>query len=390
MRGRKGKIGSIIGIITGMIMGIFLYNNVLINRENKEDQENSSRLQRAASFVDLMEGEENLLFSPISLDMTLGMMAEGADGKTLVSLNKFLGTDDYAANALQYRNSIEQRLDMPKSYGLNLYNSFWSSKEVSCKEKYQKRLETYFQSDIYRVDFTDGRTVQKINEWCEQRTKGQIPSVIDKTDEKTSGIFLNVISFTGEWEMPWEVGIGEFVNAKGEKSEIEMLRTLECSQYYENRNAVGFSKKYKGNYEFIGILPKKEGDFELGKLDLDSFMNSASSDYNVEAQMPRISMKVEMELIDVLKRYGLSDVFDETADFSRMTEDDVAVTKILQASELTLDENETMASSASAVILEKGEELKKKKTVCLNRPFAFMILDTETQQIVYIGKYLYA
>lgn len=386
---KKRKVGIIIGIVIGIIVGIFLWkNNVLMNEGNEEAQWKTSELQRAARLLDMMEEEKNLLFSPVSLDMTLGMVAEGADGKTLESLKKFLKSDDYSMDALQYMNSIEQHLNTSKSYGFNLYNSFWSSTEMNYKTEYQNKLETNFRADVYSVDFTDGETAQKINEWCAKRTKGQISCDIDKINAETSGIFLNVVYFNGEWEKPWEVVSGEFVNAIGEKKEIDVLRTLECSRYYENQNAVGFSKKYKDNYEFIGILPKKEGDFELAELDLDSFMKSASFDYNVEAQMPRINMKVKMEMIDVLKRYGMSDVFEEAADFSRMTEDDVAVTKILQACELTLDENKTTVSSTSAVIMEKGEELKEKKKVCLNRPFAFVILDTETQQIIYMGKYL--
>lgn len=382
-----------IGIAGGIILGILLLggkwkNDTVMSQKMGEMEQKASKLQRAACVLDQMEGEGNLLFSPISLDMTLGMVAEGANGETLRSLETFLGSDNYAADALQYMNRSGQQQDISGVYGFKLCNSFWGNEKTDYKNQYQERLETYFKADIHCVDFADKKVVKEINEWCAQRTDGQIIHMVDELDRETSAVFLNAAYFSCEWERPWETVPGEFVNAAGGKQELEVLKTSECSRYYENRKAVGFSKKYKDNYEFVGILPKKEGEFKLEELDLDSLMESASSDYNVEATMPRISMEIETEMADILKRCGLTEIFDKTADFSRLTEEKVMVTRILQACELKLDQDTTTASSASAVVMEKGEAVKNQKKVCLNRPFAFLIRDTATQQIIYMGKIL--
>lgn len=45
--------------------------------------------------------------------------------------------------------------------------------------------------------------------------------------------------------------------------------TGSADDYYENEYATAFGKNYANGLSFIGILPKKEGEFTLEGLDIN-------------------------------------------------------------------------------------------------------------------------
>lgn len=51
--------------------------------------------------------EENIMFSPISLNFALGMLMEGADGDTKKDLEEYLGSDEFSYIVSDYMNHLE-------------------------------------------------------------------------------------------------------------------------------------------------------------------------------------------------------------------------------------------------------------------------------------------
>lgn len=155
--------------------------------------------------------------------------------------------------------------------------------------------------------------------------------------------------------------------------------------YFENDAATAFKYGYRNGLYFIGILPKETGDFTIESLDIPSLLESETYDYDVYARMPRLKFETSLPLSDALSAAGLSELFDmENANLSGIS-DDFYVSDVLQKTSLELDEYGTRAAAVTEFLV--GAALpREERHVNLDRPFAFMIYDSEEKQIVFLGK----
>ena len=161
--------------------------------------------------------------------------------------------------------------------------------------------------------------------------------------------------------------------------------------YYENDKATAFGKAYYNGFEFIGILPKEEGEFSILDLDLEGLLKSEDTSYQVNARMPKLNFETSAEMVeDLLKSQGVTIPFDiSRACFDKIVKDQTLyVDTILQKCKIELDENGTKAAAVTAMMMRaNGIAVEKKvKEVNLNRPFAFLIYDTVNDEILFVGK----
>lgn len=343
------------------------------------------------------------MFSPLSLNMCLGMLEAGAAGDTKTALDNYLGDGDYAKSAAEY---LEHAKDFNfKSEGSSKYknvfeiaNSFWASKDLKFNKDYVNTVSDSFGAEIDNLDFSKPeKAVGKINDWVNDKTHKMIPRLLspDNVSSDTSAVLVNTVYFESAWNNKWTVPAEKekFTNADGSTVDTElMINGGDC--YYENENAAAFGCGYKNGMRFIGILPKKDGDFTLESLDLSSLLKSRSYEYDVSAKMPKLNFESSFPLTDALKAAGLSDIFDAAkADFTPMqgsADEDFYVSEVIQKTKLELDDEGTRAAAATAAIVRDTAilepEEREKKDVFLNRPFAFLIYDETADQIVFMGK----
>lgn len=360
--------------------------------------------QKAAYFADQVYKEQpgNVLVSPLSLNVALGMATEGASGETAKELYRYLGSEDYADwvdEYMSYAERLKASGDGRGGYSFNykLANSIWVKKDEKLLKDYQKLVEKKFRAEAENVDFVGDadKTAKKINSWCDKHTEGLIKEVVNPSmfTPDLMAILVNSVYFESPWVKEWYQNQHSFTDLQGNKKEQDMLfDTLDT--YYENDYATAFSKNYYNGFQFIGILPKAEGDFNLGDLDLKSLLESKTYEYDVKAIMPQLNFETKTEaVIDVLKAQGVYRAFDEhSAEFYRMIEDEpLFISKIIQKCKIELDKDGTRAAAVTAIFMEKATavmdpKVKEVKEVYLDRPFAFLIYDSQKDQIVFAGK----
>ena len=375
-----------------------------------EQVELEGKYERAAYFADMVyetNGSSNVMISPLSLDMALGLLAGGANGQTKEELSNYLGTEDYGVYAKQYmeyaegmnsKDSMFQQSQYKLAY--EIANSVWIKEDRKLVDSYVKTAEEQFDAEIEAVSFKTKdlpQTVKKINSWCNEKTHELIPEIVSEESfsENAVAVLINSIYFESPWRKEWNVTTHTFTDFEGNTIEQEMLRDT-LSIYYENDYATGFSKSYRNGMQFIGILPKETGEFTLAELDVESLLESETTEYDVRARMPKLNFDTTADNVaTILKSQGVETVFDEKqSDLSGLIEmegDEVSyVSSIIQKTKLELDENGTKAAAVTAVMVDMATcakpEVKEEKEVYLDRPFAFMIYDGVNDQIVFMGK----
>ncbi|MBP5223866.1 MAG: hypothetical protein J6Z35_12010 [Lachnospiraceae bacterium] len=359
--------------------------------------------QRAAFLADQVFAEQggNVLVSPLSLDVALGLAAEGASGETAKEIYRYLEREDYTDWVNSYMTFAENlgAYDERNGYSFSyqLANSIWIRKGDLLNPDYQKSVREKFRAEAENLDFAgdpDG-SAKEINAWCDKHTKGLIKEVLKPAmiSKDLESVLVNSVYFESPWRDTWSVIRDTFQNADGRKTAQDMLRDYSLSEYFENEYCTAFSKDYYEGFQFIGILPKQEGDFEISDLDLKSLMESRSTDYDVHALAPKLNFETTADnIVDILKAEGIQKAFNSTeAEFDRLISDkELFISDIIQKCKIELDENGTKAAAVTAIMLECNGvmeiEPREVKEVFLNRPFAFLIYDSVNDKIVFAGK----
>lgn len=340
-----------------------------------------------------MQSGQNIMFSPTSLNFALGMLQSGAKGKSKDVLSDYLGTDDFASYAKSYMNRIQDfnTDDKANDYQtkLNIANAVWVDNQIALKDEFEDAVSDYFSATTENLDFSKAEEAsQIINDWCDEKTEHLIPEIVTPDALNNIGLCLtNSLYFESGWDGdPWTVEAEE--DDFGSNEEKTTYMTCEADQYYENDQATAFARSYVNGLQFIGILPKEDGDFTLEDLDIPGLLESEPDYASVNARMPKLDYTTSVELTDILSSLGLEQIFSDTADFSGISDVPTFVGSIIQKTNLQLDENGTKAAAVTAAMIECMAALPEEepKEVNLNRPFAFLIYDTEAKESLFMGK----
>ena len=170
--------------------------------------------KKAASFVDYAYERQqgNTLVSPLSLDLALGMLAEGASGETADELNRYLDRENSTAWAKDYLKYARKLKSGPTSksgyaFSFKLGNSVWVNKDHKVTEDYRKLMEETFLATVQNADFAGEpqKAMDLINEWCDKNTDGMVKEIVspDQITNQTAAALLNVVYFESPWEESW-------------------------------------------------------------------------------------------------------------------------------------------------------------------------------------------
>lgn len=350
-------------------------------------------LQQSLYLIDKLYNKENIIVSPVSLNMVLGMAANGADTNVKKDLEKYLGK-----NLEQYNEDSLKLMNRAKDDSmLSLANGVWYKDEYNVKAAFSNAVSRYYNA-VVKQSPLDISTVQEINQWASDNTEKMIEKIIEEIPDDTAVILTNALLFKGEWTVPfkavstWKENFTQF---NGKKVKADMMHSNEYI-YYENDYATGFEKTYgtKKQYSFIAILPKVKGEFEMSGLNIEKFLQSKTDAYKVDVSMPKFSYDWNDKgcLTRVLGTTEIKSIFNkDTNPLGNMlqTSDSLYVSDILQTCKIIVDEEGTKAAAVTTTLVTSTTAIENPiptKTVELNRPFGYIIMDNTTNNVLFMGK----
>ena len=170
----------------------------------------------------------------------------------------------------------------------------------------------------------------------------------------------------------------------------------EESQYLEDEHAAGFLKYYADRkYAFAALLPEEGMSVAeyVATLDGEKLRNILANpaQLQVNAAIPKYENEYSAELSDILQEMGMVDAFDMArADFSGIgssSEGNLYISRVLHKTFIAVDERGTKAGAATAVEMKRESAVMEDyiRTVYLDRPFVYLILDCESGIPVFMG-----
>lgn len=369
-------------------------------------------------FQRICSGEKNALVSPLSLVTDLTMLSRGAKGQTRAQMEQGLSRDvDYLTAYLQYYFGGLPQTEKAK---LTSANSVWirdDAERLTMEEQFLVDARAYFEAEVYRAAFDRG-TVADMNRWCSEKTDGMVEDMIRQLPEDEVIHLLNAICFDGAWKEPYEkhqIRKDVFTSETGVQKNVDFMYSTE-SVYLEGEYETGFVKPYQDGYSFVALLPKTDQEAgaqsesrmekamgmaeyvqSLTGARFRELMNSAfspGSEVPVETAMPMFQMEYTAGkelLIPLLESMGMTDLFDAgRADLSGMavsSRGNIYVSSVAQKCFIEVDAAGTRAAAVTdiAVSDECAPEFEEMKTVRLDRPFVFAIVDDRCGVPVFLG-----
>ena len=331
------------------------------------------------------------LVSPLSVLTALALVQNGAQGNTLAQLEQALGGLDRDTLNAYMRAYCDF---LTESDELKIANSVWTDSSAEAKRAFLQKAVDSYSAQLFSAPLSDPKTVESINSWVKKNTDGMIPKIIEKADRYAVMMLVNAIAFDAKWETPYkrsDIEKLEFTSYSGSKKKTDFMCSTE-NIYLKDGGAVGFLKPYKnGRFAFAALLPDENTGIDdyvasLSGEKLMKIFSSAKLGNEVNVKMPKFRAEYSTQLIDTLKKMGVKDAFDnKTADFSSLVENrDAYIATVVHKTFIEVDEKGTRAA-ASTLVGADTMSLMEPYSVCLNRPFVYMIVDTETNLPLFIG-----
>jgi len=225
-----------------------------------------------------------------------------------------------------------------------------------------------------------------------------IENILNEIPEDAVMYLINALAFDAEWEEIYkttQVREGKFTLANGITQDVEFMHSEE-NLYLEDEKATGFVKYYKDRkYAFAAILPNEgvridEYVVSMSGHGLKELLDNAQ-EVKVNTSIPKFEVEYDILLNDILKVMGIVDVFNANkADLSGIgthTRGNLFVNRVIHKTFMQVDEKGTKAGAATVVEVncESAMEIIDTKTVRLDRPFIYMIIDCESNQPIFMG-----
>lgn len=348
----------------------------------------------------LSDSDENLFFSPISIDIVFAIIYEAAQGETRENMHQiFAFEQDSEKRRLAYKNTIQNLNQKNHDFELSVKNGIWVSDMYELNPEYAKIVTNDYAASSQNVDFVSNEGVQTINQWVKENTNGKIEEIFEdnSTEPLTLMAATNTVYFNGLWEKQFPAGKTyerKFFVTPDNVQMIDMMKIKNHHfNYYEDDAVKIVELPYKGNRASMYLLQS----FEMhnlkqleGNLTANYFndLKSKLSEKMVSVIIPKFSMEMDYDLREILKEMGMTHPFSkELSDLSGMANyRGIFIDEAVHKTAIDLHELGTEAAAATGVMaeLQSGPPYR----FYGNHPFVYIIQDHETDQILFMGRFV--
>lgn len=339
--------------------------------------------------------ESNVFISPLSVSVALGMAWNGADAETKAQIAAVLGLDGMTEQEINEYYQIMQR-GLPKvdnKTTLNIANSIWYRDGFPIHQSFLDVNSTYFDAEVQSLDFSQPSALKTINDWCALKTNNLIKEPLDQISADAMLYLINAIYFKGTWTKqfdPKETRERSFTAEDGVGVTVKMMNLTDTFAYYADEKAQYVTLPY-GNesYNMTVILPAYQKGIApvLDDLDAESWnaIQSQMVTQKVEVGLPRFKTQNKFELKDPLIAMGMVDAFSGEADFSRISEIALIISRVIHSTYCEVNEEGTEAAAVTIIEFELTS-MPTHPVMIADRPFLFVIHEKNTGSILFMGK----
>lgn len=318
----------------------------------------------SAKLLALLSEKDNSVISPYGIATVLAMAAEGANKSSLYEILNSLGF-----------TSIEELREVVTSSISNPCDAFTSENALTLlkgkdaaelRETFKQILANEYAADISEDSSTGETTIQ----------------------------LKNIATFKASWAVEMERDITArkcFHNADGSLCKPAFLSCTEDLRYYKDDEfwptvkAVAVPYAVAGRcipYELILVDSEKPLTESL----IGEMLSNMQQD-ECEVEFPEFSIKSNYNLVPMMKKLGIRDIFDrEMSALSGIATEPLYTETFIQKAEIQVDKNGTVAVAITCMTLCLKGGISSCDRFRFNKPFSYFLRNTNTGEIIFMGK----
>ena len=366
----------------------------------KKNNDFTFNLYRAVN--DAQQERKSIVTSPLSVTYVMGMLNDGAAGKTEEEITSVLGfgAGDKAAVNAYCQALIQQAPLADPSVKLQIANIVAADEDVVLEDTYKQNMSDYYEADVASLDFSEPASLDYLNGWCNEKTEGMIPKIIDQLSPEAKLVLMNAICFKATWTEKFDEQDTKeetFTKADGTAATVPMMYRNALIQYGANDvfSSVCLPFGSGDKYRMYVLLPSegKSVDDVVNVLTNDFWeKNRPSGNAVVDLKLPRFKTNSDIRLNDLISQLGAPSMFDsEKADFAGISKNykELYVSLLKQKAAIEVSEEGTKASAVTVAMIDttSGPMDYKKATFHADRPFVYLIQEWDTRAVFFIGTY---
>lgn len=356
---------------------------------------------------------ENLLFSPHSISVALGMLYPGTVGATKSEMQKVLHFDQPDAEVASAYNTLEQALESRganatgtkgEPFRLEAANALWGQHGQVFLDPFLDVLAESYGAGINLVDFARAPESARatINDWVSDKTAHKIPELLKSgmITPDVRFVLTNAVYFNAAWATQFEpeaTADGTFTLVDGSPVELPLMHEGLSTRYAEGSGWKATELPYSGGEVSMLLVLPDAGTFDTFRSGFDpkklaeiEAALGGSTPAPLVLTLPRFEVRTPLSLADTLIALGMPTAFTSEADLSGIDgEHDLSIADVIHEAYAKVDEEGTEAAAATAVIgvgTSAPTEEPEPKHFDVRQPFLFGIRDSATGTLLFLGQ----
>lgn len=354
--------------------------------------------------------DENILFSPLSIALAMGVMELGAQGSTLKEIRHSMGYESLkSGEEFSFLRDFSSMVSAEEGqYVMKIANSLFVQNGFHMNEEFLQMMKMYFNAEVNHVDFSENVAVANyINKWVENYTNSLLKDLVSPGDfdAVTHLALINAVYFKGNWKSQFRPeNTRTFSFTKDDESEVQIPMMYQQGEFYYGEFSDG-SNEAGGIYQVLEIpyegdeismmLVLSRQEVPLATLEpllkpqlIEEWANSVKKQ-KVEVYLPRFTVEQEIDLKDILKALGVTEIFIKDANLTAMSDKkELFLSKAVHKSFIEVNEEGSEAAVASGMIAISRMAVLFPQVI-VDHPFLFLIKNRKTGTILFMGRVMH-
>jgi serpin B len=345
--------------------------------------------------------QSTVALSPASISEAMSMVFAGARGTTATQLADALDFRLPPARLAAAAGALEQSLAKVNGQATTLHvaNALYGQRGEQFRQAFLGLLARDYGAGLRTVDFEHqaDAALSAINAWVSEGTGGKIPHLLDAGDVNpmTKLVLVNAVYLDAKWLEPFtaqETAVAPFY-APGATLHVPTMHQTGSFRYLQAGGYQALELPYRGGRLAFDILLPNLGQLPsllsrlaaAGPLQLLDRLRPTQ----VELALPKFQLDTRFELAGALGQLGMPLAFQPGgADLSGIAGQpgDLYINAVVHEAYLRVDETGTQAAAATGIgVAGTAMPVPPRVRFLVDRPFVFVLRDTETGSILFTG-----
>ncbi len=353
-------------------------------------------LRLAAGLLDVAPAGKDVVVSPLSLQLALALLREGASGTVAEEIDTAAGLTgsqavaDLRALLARYEGDVAgiDPDEPPATPLVHVADSAFLQQGYPIGAEFLERVAAYHDAQLYQVDFMGGNPKPVLDAWVAEETGGLLTECPAVTTPDTRVVLTDTVTFGATWASqfaPEDTFDGPFTRGDGTSVEVPLMHQTMTVPYAASDGWVAVELPYTDGFAMRLALPTTGDTLTAARwADVHGALDNASGT-DLVLVMPTWTNDTTIDLTDALADLGLASLTNPRGGLDGVFPS-AFVSAIAQGATITVAEKGTVAAAVTAISLDAGAAAPPELVVRLDRPFEYQVVHSGTGLVLFAGR----